>query len=191
MTKLLLIISLLFSSSFAGWKWEATKVGATIGAVKAYKVYKAKNKKIFTKKLVNGRTTYQREIDPSLVVTKKKRAGKIETLTNLERMKNGKTPHVKKKDGSGTEQVELHHSRQNDKGSLFELKKSTHSIKNKDKGGNALHPYGDKKHPYNPVPKERKLFNKEKIVYWQERYKQELNRISKEFDDYKNNKELK
>jgi len=166
---LLVLISLLFSSAHAGWKWNTVKkAGMAYGAVKAYKAYKKKHpkSKIFTKKEVNGRTAYQRDIDPDLLVTKTTK-GKTTTLTNLERTKDGKSPHVKK--NGKIEEVQLHHSRQNNKGSLFELSKSTHQIKNKNKGGNALHPYGKNKHPNNPVPKNRNEFNKEKEQYWKSR----------------------
>lgn len=41
--KILLLLSLLFSSANAGWKWDVAKAGAVVGAVKVYKAVK-KNK---------------------------------------------------------------------------------------------------------------------------------------------------
>jgi len=167
----LIAVLVLSTSSYAGWKWDTFKAGIAVGAVKTYKAYKKKHpkNKIFTKKKVNGRTAYQRDINPDLVVTKTTK-GKTTASTNIERMKDGKSPHIEK--NGKLEEVQLHHSRQNNKGSLFELSKSTHQIKNKNKGGKALHPYSPEKHPYNPVPKDRSKFNKEKSDYWKARAKE-------------------
>ncbi|MDQ1340941.1 MAG: toxin YobL, partial [Campylobacterota bacterium] len=129
------------------------------------------DKKIFTKNEVNGRTVYQREIDPNLEVGK---------TTNLEKMQKGNAPFVDK--NGKLESVELHHSRQNNNASLFETSQSTHRKTATEKGSEALHPYKTergreinnvditktgKEHPINPV--DRSAFNKERVQYWKQR----------------------
>lgn len=171
--KILITLTFLLTTLHAGWVWNTTKsvgkAGVVYGAKKAIDVYKKNTKKkIFTKKEVNGRTTYQQKIDPDLKVTRTNpRTGENLTETNLDRMQKGQPPYVNK--NGKTEPIELHHSRQNDNGSLFELSKSTHQIKNKDKGAKALHPYGSQKNPDNPVPKNRNEFNQERVEYYKNR----------------------
>lgn len=176
--KILLLLSLLFSSANAGWKWDVAKAGAVVGAVKVYKVVKknkelhkdSKKKKIFTKTKSGERTVYQQKVEPSKIVERKNiRTGETVVETNKERMLKGKPPYINK-NGKDVP-VELHHSRQNDKGSLFELSKTTHKIKDKDKGANALHPNGNSKNPDNPIPEVRSDFNKERESHWMTRIK--------------------
>lgn len=181
---LFLVFSLLFSTQLnAGWLKDAAKVAVVAGAVKAYKVTKEKKNLKKTKKSMNGtfekvttknkhapngeRTVYQREINPDLVIEREtKKLGKIPE-TNLERMKQGLSPKIEK--NGKLETVELHHSRQNNNGSIFELSKSTHSIKNELKGQKAVHPYTPDKHPENPVSVDRTIFNNEKSTHWKQR----------------------
>lgn len=80
------------------------------------------------------------------------------------RSKNGGAPYVMK-DGV-PQRLELHHSRQDARGPLFELSEGTHRAK-KGKGRAALHPYGNTKHPKHPV--DRKKFGKDKKAYWKAR----------------------
>ncbi|MDD5373275.1 MAG: HNH/ENDO VII family nuclease [Sulfurimonas sp.] len=179
---LLLIVSLLFGSQLnAGIFKNTARLGLAIGAVKAYKVAKEKKLLKKTKKSMNGtfekittkniyapngeRTVYQREINPDLAV-KDKYGNEIK---NLDRMKKGKAPYVEK--NGNIEKVELHHIKQNDNGSLAELSKSTHGIKDSEKGAKALHPYGNKKNPDNPISKERTNFDKERSEYYKQRAK--------------------
>lgn len=160
-----------FSSTLdAGIIKKTAKVGAVYGASKvASNVLKKNKDKIFTKKQVNDRAVYQQKVDPNKVIERTNpRTGETIKETNLDRMKNGKPPYIEK--NGKLEPIELHHSRQNDKGSLFELSKSTHKITDKDKGAKALHPYSNKKNPDNPVPKDRSDgFDKERTQYWKDR----------------------
>ena len=71
------------------------------------------------------------------------------------------------KDGKYS-QINLHHSKQNAKGSLFELSAKTHQ---KYYGTNSLHPYLPKKHPTNPV--DRSSFDLDREAYWMERAENE------------------
>ncbi len=71
------------------------------------------------------------------------------------------------KDGE-LHRLDLHHSRQDAKGPLFEVTDLTHRTR-KSAGGEALHPYGRNKHPYNPVP--RNAFNIDRKQYWIDRAK--------------------
>lgn len=181
MIKLLILLIICNSCLNAGWKWSATKkvgkVGIIYGAKKGIDTYtKYQKKKLFKKSKVNGRTVYQRKIDLDKVIKRKNiRTGEEIVETNAERLKKGMPPYIRK--NGRDEPIELHHSRQNDKGSLFELSKSTHRIKNKKKGANALHPYGHKKHPHNPVSKDRtKNFDKERELYYKQRIKDLLGR---------------
>lgn len=168
------LISSLNITLEAGIIKKTAKTGVIYGATSATKkaatsTIKKSASKIFTKKKVNDRTAYQQNIDPSLKVKRETKKYGIIEETNLERMKNGSPPNIEK--NGKVEPIELHHSRQNDKGSLFELSKTTHSIKNSEKGGKALHPYTPGKHPDNPVPKDRSDFNTEKSNYWKQRAK--------------------
>ena len=148
-------------------------------------------KKIFAKTEVanshapNGvRTVYQREIDrdyaPKVINDKTK---KIEQIPNSERMKKGQAPYIVGKDGK-PEKVELHHSRQNNNGSLFELGTKIHNKTKEGQGAEAIHPYrtergrkinevdkkiSGKSHPEYPI--NRKEFDKERETYWKERDK--------------------
>ena len=181
------LVSLLSISLFGGIIGDAVKSaskGAIVyGAKKGFEYYKkSKKAKIFRKKEVNGRTIYQREIDPKYAPKIiNKRTKKVETTSNAERMKKGQAPYVNK--NGKPELVELHHSRQNDKASLFELSQKVHRAKT-NKGAEALHPYrsnrgrkinnvdinkSGKEHPYNPV--NRVIFDKERKAYWKQRAK--------------------
>ena len=61
------------------------------------------------------------------------------------------------------QQLQLHHSRQDSRGPLFEMSRSSHESR-KDSGGRALHPYGNKKHPDHPV--NRHSFRVDRKRYW-------------------------
>lgn len=67
----------------------------------------------------------------------------------------------------------MHHSRQNARGSLFEISTKTHQAK-KGQGREALHPYGSKKHPEFPV--DRDDFGKDRQQYWIDRANREQQR---------------
>ena len=85
--------------------------------------------------------------------------------TNLELAEMGRTPFVVK-DGKYS-QINLHHSKQNGKGPLFELSAKTHNTFGYT---NALHPYkvaSNSKHPYNPV--DRSIFDIDRDQYWKDR----------------------
>lgn len=169
------LITSLGSTLDAGIVKNTAKAGAVYGVSKvASNVVKKNKDKIFTKKKVNDRTAYQRKIDNEV----KTKDGS--TVNNQERMKQGLAPYVEK--NGKLEKVELHHSRQNNNGSLFELTESTHRKTKTGQGAEALHPYKTAKgreangadysktgaeHPYNPV--DRKEFNKERMEYWKER----------------------
>lgn len=99
---------------------------------------------------------FQRQIDPDLV---------FDGMTNLERMKKGGSPYVRV--GDRIEQVELHHSRQNANGPLFELNARTHGRTPAGQGKEALHPYGKEKHPDFPV--DRGGFERDRRAYWRSR----------------------
>ncbi len=121
-----------------------------------------KKEKIFTEyefKAPSGisQKVYQQDIDWDLKVNT--RSG---VKTNLELVQDGRSPFVIK-DGKYS-QINLHHSKQNSKGSLFELSAKTHQ---KYYGSNSLHPYLPKKHPINPV--DRESFNADRDAYWIER----------------------
>ena len=98
---------------------------------------------------------YQQEIDWSL---------EVGGLTNRQRALNGNAPYVVK-DGV-PRKLNLHHSRQDARGSLFEVSDLTHRAK-RDAGGRALHPYGRKKHPEFPV--DRPAFDVDRNQYWIDR----------------------
>ena len=106
---------------------------------------------------------YQQPIDWDLKVNT--RDG---VKTNLELAEMGRSPFVVKNGQYSL--VNLHHSKQNAKGPLFELSSATHQ---KYYGSNALHPYLPKSHPMNPVPPVRANFNVDKEEYWISRAKAE------------------
>ena len=103
----------------------------------------------------NTHTVFQQKIDWDLL--SKGKGGIIET--NLDRALRGDAPFVVK-DGK-YDLINLHHSKQNAKGSLFELSASTHQKYYK---SNALHPYLPNAHPDNPV--KRGLFGADRKAYW-------------------------
>ena len=111
----------------------------------------------------NTHTVYQQNIDWDLPVNT--RDG---IKTNLELAQQGKTPFVVK-DGVYC-QINLHHSKQNAKDSLFELSAVTHQ---RYYGSNALHPHLPNAHPDNPV--NRDLFNLDREEYWRQRAATEIN----------------
>ena len=108
-------------------------------------------------------TVYQQNIDWDLPVNT--RDG---VKTNLELAQQGKAPFVVK-DGAYN-QINLHHSKQNAKGSLFELSAATHQ---RYYGTDALHPHLPNAHPDNPV--NRDLFNLDREEYWRQRAEAEVN----------------
>lgn len=105
---------------------------------------------------------YQQEIDWNLGVNTRNGI-----KTNLELASEGRSPFVIK-DGKYS-QINLHHSKQNSKGSLFELSAKTHQ---KYYGTNSLHPYLPNKHPTNPVDRDR--FDLDREGYWIERAQNEI-----------------
>jgi hypothetical protein len=112
----------------------------------------------------NTHTVYQQNIDWDLRSNGK---GGI-TETNLDRALRGDAPFVVK-DGKYN-LVNLHHSKQNAKGSLFELSATTHQ---KYYGSKALHPHLPNAHPDNPV--DRASFKGDKETYWKQRADAEVN----------------
>jgi hypothetical protein len=109
-------------------------------------------------------TVYQQDIDWD----QRDKKGK----TNLERASKGKAPL----DSNG-KPINLHHSKQNARGPLFELSDSAHKKYDRT---NALHPYkvdGSGKHPFNPV--NRKAFGKDRKQYWKDRASAEIERKNK------------
>ena len=119
---------------------------------------------IFNAPSGNTHTVYQQKIDWGLPSTGK---GGI-TETNLDRALRGDAPFVVK--NGKYSQINLHHSKQNAKGSLFELSYATHQ---KYYGSNALHPYLPNAHPDNPV--NRDLFKINREAYWKQRAEVERN----------------
>ncbi|MBS9429645.1 HNH/ENDO VII family nuclease [Photorhabdus akhurstii] len=105
---------------------------------------------------------YQQQIDWDL---------KVKGKTNLQRTMMGGTPYVIK-DGKPA-QLNLHHSRQDARGALFEVSNITHRARS-GKGKEALHPYGNKQHPDYPV--DRKAFDADRKQYCEERARQKLDR---------------
>lgn len=104
-------------------------------------------------------TVYQQNIDWNKIDKKGR--------TNLERALKGIAPL-----GDDGKSINLHHSKQDARGSLFELSKTIH---NKYDRTNALHPYkvnGLGKHPFYAV--DRKLFGKDRKQYWIDRAKAEI-----------------
>ncbi|MBP4047414.1 RHS repeat-associated core domain-containing protein, partial [Chromobacterium violaceum] len=100
-------------------------------------------------------TVYQQEIDWNQ---------KHNGITNLDRASDGGAPYIMK-DGK-LQQLQLHHSRQQSIGPLFEVTTSTHRAAN-GKGRQALHPYGSSKNPDYPV--DRKAFDVDRKQYWKDR----------------------
>ena len=107
--------------------------------------------------------------------------GNKQVVTNRQLMKKGQAPYVVK--NGKPERIELHHSRQNAEGPLYELGSSTHKAKT-GQGGEALHPYktkrgrelngedsgpGKKAHPNKPV--DRSKFDKDRDQYYKDRIK--------------------
>ena len=88
--------------------------------------------------------------------------------TNLEITKMGRSPFVVK--NGKYRQINLHHSKQNAKGPLFELSSATHQ---KYKGSNALHPFGNNKHPINPVF-HNESWDTDRKAYWRQRAEAEI-----------------
>lgn len=107
-------------------------------------------------------TVYQQEIDWDLKVNTRNGV-----KTNLELALEGRSPFVVK-DGKYSI-VNLHHSKQNENGPLFELSMQTHKDYH---GSNALHPYLPGKHPINPVDSD--AFAETREAYWIERATNEL-----------------
>lgn len=105
---------------------------------------------------------YQQAIDWDLPVNT--RDG---TRTNLDLASEGRSPFVVK-NGSYS-QLNLHHSKQDGLGSLFELSADTHQKFGK---SNALHPHLPGQHPINPV--DRDLFNGDREAYWKGRAQSEV-----------------
>ena len=118
---------------------------------------------------------FRQDIDADLYVSS---VGK----TNRQLMRDGRAPYVIL--NGKTISIELHHSRQNAEGPLFELSSSSHKVKT-GQGAEALHPYKTKRgrelngkgsgpnnsaHPDNPV--DRVKFNKDRVQYWQDRIRE-------------------
>lgn len=129
-------------------------------------------KTIFNAPSGNTHNFYMQNIDWDLPVNT--RGG---VKTNLELASQGRSPFVVKNDKYS--QVNLHHSKQNANGSLFELSADTHQ---KNYGTNALHPHLPNAHPINPV--NRDVFDADREAYWQARAKHEKIRRS-EFETSK------
>lgn len=203
MLKILLIFFLAFNlnASYLGGKGKKSGFSKTTSSLLKKKgktqvfskvkndILKEQKNKIFKKvetknpHAPNGkRTVYQREIDkdyaPKVINNKTK---KVEQIPNSERMKKGNAPYILGKDGK-PEKVELHHSRQNNNGSLFELGANIHNKTKTGQGAEAIHPYkhergrkinnadkniSGKSHPDNPI--DRNEFDKERDLYWKKR----------------------
>lgn len=91
-------------------------------------------------------------------------------VTNLDLAKAGRSPFIRK-DGE-LEQIQLHHSRQNANGPLYELSRKTHLKTKSGQGREAVHPYGSQPHPEFPV--DRALFKKEVPQYWMDRAREAM-----------------
>jgi len=131
----------------------------------------------------NSYTVYKRnDIDLDKPIVYQDSRGRTVTTTNRELMSEGKAPYIYK--NGRYQQVQLHHSRQNANGPLFEVTESTHRAKT-GKGGEALHPYKTKRgqqlngegggankksHPYHPV--DRNKFNTDRNQYWKDRLRE-------------------
>ncbi|WP_252092329.1 RHS repeat-associated core domain-containing protein, partial [Pseudomonas sp. MWU13-3659] len=100
-------------------------------------------------------TVYQQNIDWDM-----EHKGK----TNLQRAMEGGAPYMMK--NGVPQQLQLHHSRQQSVGPLFEVTTSTHRAA-KGRGREALHPHGNKKNPEFPV--DRDAFDIDRRQYWKDR----------------------
>ncbi len=110
-------------------------------------------------------TVYQQNIDWDLKVNTRNGV-----KTNLQLvLEEGRSPMVVKNGKYSV--VNLHHSKQNALGSLFELSADTHQ---KYYGSNALHPHLPNAHPDNPVS--RALFDIDREAYWRQRAEAELDK---------------
>jgi len=119
-------------------------------------------------------------IDPNMeVVIRNPRNGRTYTTTNKQLMEVGNAPYVIR--NGSQKRVELHHSRQNANGPLFELGESTHKLKT-GQGGEALHPYktnrgrslngdgsGPRRSQHPDYPVDRPKFDIDRKNYWQQR----------------------
>jgi RHS repeat-associated protein len=88
----------------------------------------------------------------------------VDGVTNLQRALNGNAPYIIK-DGV-PRKLNLHHSRQDARGSLFEVSDVTHQAR-RNAGGKAIHPYGRNQHPGFPV--NRPAFDVDRGQYWIDR----------------------
>jgi len=100
-------------------------------------------------------TVYEQNIDWSL---------DVEGLTNMQRAMSGGAPYIMK--NGVARKLNLHHSRQDARGALFEVSDVTHRAR-RDAGGRALHPYGRNQHPDYPV--DRPAFDVDRNQYWIDR----------------------
>ena len=107
---------------------------------------------------------YQQDID----LNAKPRSNLGDMRTNADLMKQGGSPYVLK--NGQYEQVQLHHSRQDGRGTLFETSESTHLNLTNQTGRQAVHPYSPQSHPDYPV--NRDIFDKDKSQYWKDRLNQ-------------------
>ncbi|WP_262497327.1 HNH/ENDO VII family nuclease [Flavobacterium columnare] len=106
----------------------------------------------------NNYTVYQQNIDWDRVDDKGR--------TNLQRASKGTAPL-----GNDGKSINLHHSKQNAQGPLFEVSDSMHKKYDR---SNALHPYkvdGTGQHPHFPV--DRDAFDTDRGAYWRHRAKAE------------------
>ncbi|EWH11437.1 Rhs family protein [Cellulophaga geojensis KL-A] len=110
----------------------------------------------------NNYKVFQQDIDWNATFNKK--GGGIET--NLDKALRGDAPLVNK--NGNWEVINLHHSRQQGKGPLFELSQSTHLYSNNSNGRKALHPFSPNKNPLDPVG-DRNIFDVDREAYWKER----------------------
>jgi hypothetical protein len=99
---------------------------------------------------------FRRDIDPNYT---------YRGVSNLDRMRNGDAPYVIGANGR-PQQVQLHHSRQDAQGPLFEITAGTHRTRRAN-GGAALHPYPNRQHPDRPVNRDQ--FRIDRRDYWRQR----------------------
>lgn len=107
-------------------------------------------------------TVYQQDID----LNARPLAHLGNNKTNAELMQKGNAPYVLK--NGKYEQIQLHHSQQDGRGSLFELTEASHQTNHKS-GGKALHPYSPEKHP--DYAKHDGMFRTDQSQYWKDRIK--------------------
>lgn len=88
----------------------------------------------------------------------------------MELAQRGRTPFLVNPDGSYS-QINLHHSKQNAQGPLFELSRDTHQG---NFSSNALHPHLPNAHPDHPVNREQ--FDVDRAQYWMDRAAEEQQR---------------